>query len=360
MNKKQEVVALTAISGEVSPSALKMLIPSRKYRYTILEQAQSENLLRRINKNHIKAYLLTEQGKRALLQSNPERYQPFLTGNTQTNLQVSELKKRLRLHRISEVLAVLQSCKICLFRDEKDHTYTQYRSLSLNGRTFYLCKELGEISHINMKMQNSRAVGILLTQSDTFVLYNTGEYVMRWFPESEKTFRALLEVELGYHRGMEQCLVCNQRAILFGDDNALASRLLSSRGGYKRHSFSLDGSYDSFHFIPRTEKGISLFQILTTPKKRESLQQTLKDSFPEKRFGENFEYDAALDDNTAVLFAWDYDLQRLQHFCMGIFSRNLSGLIVAFDFQIEVYRNVYQERVQYKQLNWDAIMMWLL
>lgn len=79
------ILALTAISGELSPDALSHTNISKSYREKLLTKLKEEGLLKTHYRDRLRGYRLTGKGKQLLLAENPERFRFYLTGSSDTN-----------------------------------------------------------------------------------------------------------------------------------------------------------------------------------------------------------------------------------------------------------------------------------
>lgn len=343
-NTKQALVlSLTAASGELSPEALARILPRQPYRYKVLQALHGQKLLRTYARDRVKGYRLTRQAKRLLIRENPVRYELLFQGSAHTNAYVSDLPRRLRLHRISETLAMMQLGRVAFHRDAKAALFRlgvpSDEKLPLPA--FYLAKEVQALGDAAIKIRNARMVGVLLGEEQFYLVYNTGGTVMRWTPASELRAQVLLTEFFGrqllWHQydGKAAC------AILLGQDIALAEKLLLSRGGTKHQFFTLDDTFAHFHYLPNTPEGDTVLQLLIRPRLHTALNAALAKTMGPKSLGANFEYDATTADGSPVLFAWDFDMIRVQNFFLGIQARELHGIVVAFEFQAEALRHYF-------------------
>ena len=71
---------------------------------------------------------------------------------------------------------------------------------------------------------------------------------------------------------------------------------------------------------------------------------------PKQQLG-NFAFDALDEKGRPVLFAWDFDLVRIQSFQLGIRSRDLSGVAVAFDVQAPALQQCLGSEVEVRPLS---------
>lgn len=115
-------------------------------------------------------------------------------------------------------------------------------------------------------------MGILMAPQCVYVLYNTGNGVLKWEYRTEVRLNAFLQHYLqGYpYNGHPQI-----RAIMTGTDMEMAFRLFTSTGGYKKSLFMLDTSFEHFHYLPNTPEGEVLLKLLVHPEIMEKLDNLL-------------------------------------------------------------------------------------
>jgi hypothetical protein len=104
-----QLLELIAISGEFPAGALHRLTGANSYKEKLITGLKGEKLIRTHYKNKLRGYRLTTTAKRMLLEENYDRFSFFLEGNVETNLLKSEITRRLRLHRISEVYLTMHN-----------------------------------------------------------------------------------------------------------------------------------------------------------------------------------------------------------------------------------------------------------
>ena len=114
-----ELLALTAICGEVPCACADRLTSSKSYRKKVVTSLTHGKLLRIFSKDHLRGYRLGIRGKRLLRERAPERFQFYLSGRTDTNSIKSSPARRLRLHRIAQAYVTMLNAGAAIYRDEK-------------------------------------------------------------------------------------------------------------------------------------------------------------------------------------------------------------------------------------------------
>lgn len=348
------VLATTALCGELSPLAASRLVPSQSYRYHVLEDLTRAKLLRLYRRDKVKGYRLTRRAKDQLAEQCPDRYAALFRGCVRTNSYASELSRRLRMHRLGEVLAMMQRNEVRVFQDEKADLFGA-RILPQGDQlpAFYLAREVQTLGDAAIKIKNARMAGVLLAPGRFYLVYNTGSALMRWAPASELRARTLLSEFIGRRMGIASYTGQTAEAVLVGDSMELAPALLQSRGGGRRQLFYLDGTFAQMHYLPNTPQGDAILHLLIDTTAQNALRNALLGTLQPKAQSGNFAYDARDEQGRPVLLAWDFDLVRIQSFALGLGSRGISGAAIAFDFQADALRRIWGDRVTVRALSFE-------
>ena len=349
---RYHLLELTALCGEFPADQLYRLIPSSSYAEKVITQLKSEKLLRVHYRDKLRGYRLTKRSKEYLLQEAPKRFALYLTGNADTNQIRSEKSRRLRLHLRAEGYLTLFHAGIPVFPDEKPDLFLPgYKAGIWNVRSyplFYSAREIKRLGDDTTKIRNSRCMGIVLTSECVFAIYNTGNALMKWEYRTEIRVNAFLQQ---YLSGNPYPGIPKVRAIMLGRDMDMAYRLLTSTGGHKKAFFSLDTSYEHFHYVPNTPEGELLLKVLCSPIIKKKLNQLLRSDLlpPDRQLA--IEHDALTSEKDVVLFAYDFDMLRINKFntALKLFGRR--GVLIAFDFQLPVLKAFLGEDLQYSSID---------
>ena len=166
-----ELLALTAICGEVPCACADRLTSSKSYRKKVVTNLTHDKILRIFSKDHLRGYRLGIRGKRLLRERAPERFQFYLSGRTDTNSIKSSPARRLRLHRIAQAYVTMLNAGAAIYRDEKPPVFVPGGSspCRIESTAFYDSREMKELGLEMIKVHGSRMVGSLMTPSHTFV-----------------------------------------------------------------------------------------------------------------------------------------------------------------------------------------------
>jgi len=198
---------------------------------------------------------------------------------------------------------------------------------------FYFSREMKSVGEEHLKIRSSRASGILLTENELLLVYNTGANLMKWEYQTELRCKVLMTTRFCQDAATMLYPGGQARALMLGADMEMALTLLNSTGGHKRQFFRLDGTFERFYFAPNTPEGETQVKILCSSEIREELRQLLLSDLQPPQPGLRVEHDALRDDGVPVLLAYEFDMEHLRRFRDSLQMFGDFGLVVCFDFQ---------------------------
>ncbi len=348
------LLTLTALSGEFPSSLICRLPSTRGYQSKVVKSLKRRGLLRSYYRNHLSGLRLTATAKEMLLNSCPDWFGPYLTGPVETNQVKSEITRRLRLHRMAEVLVTMLNAGAAVFPWEKPHVFSSAPSsdLSVDRPAYYSSREVKEMGPQSAMIRGSRATGVLLADGGVFTVYNTGPSRMRWEYNAETRFMALMLTELCQRRLSQQFMDAALSAVVMGADMGLLETVMGIGDGASHNHFVIDGSYDHFYFLTNDHRGEAVLRLLIDPTLRSGLDTILSEDLMPPDSGSPIENDA-MDGSTPVLFGYTCDMPRLRRFEGALDIHGKSGLVVCFDFQEEALRRCLGPRVQLQCLDFE-------
>lgn len=187
------LLTLTALCGEYPISQISRLPGGPAYLESMVTSLRQSGLLHTFSKDGLRGLRLTSPAKRLLLADAPEWFSAYLTGSSEPNKLKSEIPRRLRLHRMAEILTIMHNADIPAFPWEKAPFSAASQSAAIPA--YYTSREVKEIGPQGAKIKSSRATGILLTDGGIFLTYNTAKVQMKWEYKAELRFKALLQTE---------------------------------------------------------------------------------------------------------------------------------------------------------------------
>ena len=350
------VLALTAMSGELPTALVSRLPASDTYKEYAVKQLKRDNLLRTFYRNGVRGLRLTTTAKRLLLECWPDQFLPYLSGSSETNQLKSEVVRRLRLHRMAEVLVTMLNADVSVLPWEKPALFapTPPAGLTdLDRPAYYSSREVKELGAQAVKIRGSRSTGVLLAGGNIFAVYNTGPGQMKWEYRAEMRLKALLEMELCQTRLPAQFKRTKQAAIVFASDMEQMPPLMGVGVDKRQSCFVLTSEFEPFCYLPSDHHGEVILQLLCAPGEQAVLDSILQKGFKPPRPGWVIENDA-IDGDTAVLFAYTCDMPRIRRFNAALEKMDWTGTLFCFDFQEKAMRQVCGPGVDIQCIDFDA------
>lgn len=321
---KEQILQLTAMSGEISERALDRLNGSRRYTDNCLSQLRQESMLVQYKRDNLTGHRLAPKGKHYLERRYPDRF-------TVVKRVRLDLLHRRRYMRSSEVLTMMYNLGIPIFADEKPNLYAPLADSSQSSQSYYTSYEVKNRGEESIKINNARFNGLLRCCTGDYLVYNTGASVIKWEAMSE--FRASELV--GHLLGSEI------RQLIIGDTMDTAWDLLTSDGGKEHQYFELDDLIPSILFIPNDAEGDFLLRMNCLTNSIQRLKYSVFQKMNLQSCPNSLDCDGYTDDKTAVLFACDMDLKRIRNLKIGAEAKFLKLIIICFDFQAELLSRYY-------------------
>ena len=350
------LLALTALSGEMPTAQVSRLPAADTYKEYAVKQLKRDNLLRTFYRNGVRGLRLTAAAKRLLRASWPDLFMPYLSGSIETNQLKSEVTRRLRLHRMAEVMVTMLNANVSTLPWEKPALFSSVPPgdmQAIERPTYYNSREIKELGPMAVKVRGSRSTGVLLTDSDIFVVYNTGSGQIKWEHKAEIRLKALLEMELCQARLPVQFMSATKAAVVFAADMSQMAPMMGV-GEDKRHNyFVLDGNFEHFYYLTNDHHGEIILQLLCYPDEAAVLDGVLSQDLAPPRLNWIMENDAMEGDDPA-LFAYTCDMPRIRRFDTALANSGLTGTLYCFDFQMDAMRQICGPCVRIKSIDFDA------
>jgi len=349
------LLTMIAMSGEF-PMALGRRFSSPTYADFVVKRLKHNGLIRTYYRNGLRGLRLTAQAKKLLAASNPARFTPLFIGNTMTNAPKYTLVHRLRLHRMAEVLVAMFNAGMSVFPWEKPVVFNftplaepPYIEQPAYYSSYELKRSIGEMAN---KIRGSRASGVLLTERDIFVVYNTGSSEMKWAYKAEVRLKALLQMELCQKRGPAQYADVKQSAILFGADMGRLLPMIGVDSDNNQNYFLSGQGFIHFYYLTCDHHGEVILQLLCDPDEKNRLDDLLAHGLSDPRPGWRVDNDA-MDGDSPVLFGYTCDMPRIKRFDARLSQHELPGTLICFDFQEKALRRLCGPNVSFQCIDFD-------
>ena len=267
----------------------------------------------------------------------------------------SELIRRLRLHRMAEVLIAMHNADVSVLPGQKPDVFSPTPPSAdtwIDQAAYYSSPEVKEIGPQRDKIRGSRATGVLLTEQDLFAVYNMGSAEMKWEYNSEARLRFLLKIDIGKQRLWGQYTDAEPGAIIFGANMDQMPALMGV-GCDRRHKyFALDGGCQHVHYLTNDHHGEVVLRLLSDPATKTMLNDILLEGFTEPQEDWLMPNDA-MDGEDPVLLGYTCDMPRIKQFSDALTLHKRNGLLYCFDFQEDALRKVCGPNVNIQGIDFE-------
>jgi hypothetical protein len=353
------ILSLIAISGELPKDQVYRLPGGSEYkRVKIIPSLKEKRFITTYYNDNLRGYRLTTNSKNMLLADNPERFESYLTGRTETNILKSEITRRLRLKSIAEAIVTMHNAGVAVYRDDKpDVFYPETdvkQTFSITTPAFYTSREVKNYGYNLAKIRGSRSVGVLVTESKAFVVYNTGNTHMKWNHNSESGTSVLIWTILRNERLPQYGTDYDRNwGLMLGDSMEQIYPFLTNKGGTKTRHFIFNSMYENFIYLPNDCNGEMVLRLICDTEKRRELNSMLSQDLDTDSRITYVENDGVNRNGEPVLFGYDFNMSRIARFNGNLEMHNKRGTIICFDFQADVLRRYCHDNVTIETIKTD-------
>lgn len=347
--REDTLLGLTALCGDLPVRLLPLLPGSTEWTRKTVSILRADKLVMRHHKNGIPSLRLTKKGRVLLGRVCPERFQPLFTEGYLARCRKSDPVSVERIHRTAAVYLLMFRAGVRLYPDEKPPFYQLGNTANLSVPAFYNSLEVKGQGPGSTRIKATRAVGLLMGTGYAALVYHTGAALLKWSSKAEQKL-------MGAVKGIlirQRIPLSEMEGLMIGANMGTALDLLQSEGGNRRQYFRPDGTFPAMRYLPCDENGIRQLQLLCRPAFYKRLAEVLRSrydvpgAFP-------FDSDAAID-GQPVLFAYDFDLERIKRFKTGLELFGKQGHAVCLDFQADCLERYLGRAVRLHLLDPAAI-----
>lgn len=269
---------------------------------------------------------------------------------------VRGVSRRLRLHRMAEVLVTMCNAGVGVFPWQKHAVFDPGPpdDIRIEWPMYYSSREVKEIGPQRDKIRGFRATDVLLTEEDVFAVYNTGGSEIKWACEAELWVKAFLKIDLCQYRLRNQYMNASPSAVIFGNDMRQMPILMGIGGDQRHKYFVVEGNYRHFYYLTSDHFGEVVLQLLCEPDKKAILDSILMEGLSEVWQYGLMESDA-MDGGSLVLFVCTCDMLRIKRFVRGLDAHKHRGILCCFDFQEETLRQICGRSVDIQCIDFEKL-----
>jgi len=228
---------------------------------------------------------------------------------------------------------------------------------------FYSSREQKLMGIRANSIRRSISIGVLLTPSHVYSIYNTGDSIKLWPEEAEYRYKAFAQQEICRTLLPHQYSKGEVGGILVGSGMEILRRHLElkpPRESELTHPVLriLKEVYQPMYFITNDKYGEAQLKLLSHPHRLEALHSGIRGKkFHQPNSRMDIEHDAVTEDGLPVLFCCIIDIPRLVRFRTGISQGGgKRGQVVCFAHQEEVLRGYLGERVEVSTIPSDKFL----
>lgn len=347
------ILEIIAVSGEVLKSDL-MNISEFKNKYikqTICD-LKKDNLIKESTIDNMKTLRLASKGKMFLTQLYHERYNDLFSGGRQSNKVRSSPQRRKRALNLAQVIILLRQTDVKIFRDEKLLLYDDYCPCAdCVDSEFYTSMELKELFVEFNKSRGSRALGILITKSYVYLVYNTGKNPMKWQGNTELKFRVTVEKEIirKIFKNTKEI-----RWLLIGTEEDMPQTLYKTYNTGKEKCISIDFDNVEKCFVKFQCEAISAVKLISDEELYKRTAEYICEQYGLRK-NDKTKYEYIDEDNSPVFFAFDYKLKEINDFILRTARNSQGGNIVCFEHQVPYLSMYYGNEIGVYKIRDDIL-----
>ena len=311
--------------------------------YEAIESLIADGYVKRYRKDKIGSLRLTKKGQSYLESVNKERFGEAVL--SKRKYSKSELKKRIRIHRIAATYLMMKNSGIKIYKDQKPKLFSEDERniIEIKEPVFYSSGEIKSFGIECTKIKFTRAVGVMLIEADNgFIVYNAENTLMKWSSQAEQKLHGVISGILLKN----SIQIDNFSAIMMGNNMDSAKKQLLSKGGPRNCYFKLDNTFNEFYFVPETRDGEFLLRLLSSVHERKFLKEKVLDLFNIDNNSAPFVSDGVDSKERMTLLAYTFDMERIRKFKSAIEMFEEPALVICFDFQRKVLEGYFGNLAQ--------------
>lgn len=332
---KQRILEIIAASGEVYRNDLMSVSTNSKdYIRQNLSELKADNLIKESSFEGERTLRLTNVGKKYLTEMLPRRYADYFKGIGVTNKPRSNPQRRQRILRTAQAIILFRQTGVKIFPDEKVLLYSDSVLKSPDNTDnidseFYSSMELKELLIEFKKSRGSRAIGILITKSCVYIVYNTGKEPMKWQMNTELKFRLTVEKEI------VRKVFGNKKKVkwlVIGEGTNMPDKLFDKNDSGKNQYMSIHADATEKNFIRFNRCSLPIVKLITDEEHYIKIKQRIREEYGFETRGTS-RFNEVDEDGNPIIFALDFDMRLVNDFISHLYASKRQGNIVCFGIQ---------------------------
>ena len=342
LNKKERILTITALSGEFPYSCFGRLNVDIYYARRLRTMLHKDGFTRTQWKDGLKGLVLTNKGLFDIKEQNPTRYKYIDTRNR------PEESRRYRRHLFAMTYCSLINADIEFLPDKKPFVFSRSRqsqsydaprpliknSLLTDEPVFYSSVEIKyELEDYVQQIRNSAMMGLILTRTDCYLLYNihNNRYPLGFATEN----KAGILTQNGEFINVKPDRSSHAIMLVDGFETATEMIIGNRKKKIRPSSVILNQAFRHIYIVPETPDGDMQLFVMCHKDYSDSVDEAFKENFKDGTVDFATINDGFDDEGHPVLNACSCEITRLFKFKQGLLVNNLTGRILCYDFQMD-------------------------
>ena len=342
LNQKEKLLTITALSGEFPYSCFGRLNFDENYARRLRSMLYKDGSIRSQWKDGLKGLVLTFEYLTAAKEKKTTRYKYVEVKSRQ------ETSRRYRKHLFALTYCSLINADIEFLPDKKPFVFSRSRqsqsynaprpliknSLLTDEPIFYSSREIKyELEDYVQQIRNSAMMGLILTRTDCYLLYNihNNRYPLGFATEN----KAGILTQNGEFINVKP--EKSSHAIMLVDKFETAAEMIlgNKKNKIKPTSIIRDRAFRHIYIVPETPDGdIQLF-VMCHKDYSDSVDEAFRENYKEGTVDFATINDGFDDEGHPVLNGCSCEITRLFRFKQGLLVNDLTGRILCYDFQMD-------------------------
>ncbi len=354
-----KIVSLIGLAGEVQTEDLYRLKHGKEYIRKTICRLNSDDYIKVCKYDGIKCLRLTTKCKNYLKQNYPERFSDCFIGASSTNKIRNDIHRRTRYHRLGKILVLLYLADVKIFADEKSLAkntlgFTRadgadFADYSADKKTaeFYTSAEL-KAEGLFMNARTSRALGIIYSHPDVYIIYNIADGIFKWENKTEESF--FYRAKQTFLWEMLKNHYQSPKLIFAGNNMNTVKYILEAKNTGIKKIFGGKSNYDEIFFMDTSTDGEKQLKYLINGIYREDINRRINENFSAD--GRYSRYYSKTPDGTIVVNCTACNIPAMEYVKEISLKNGETAYVIYFQFQetcLEVYFGT-DENVKYFKL----------
>ena len=284
-----KIVSLIGLAGEVQTEELYKLKYGKEYIRKTISKLITKKYIKVYKFNNKKYLRLTVSCKRYLKEYHSDRFENMFDGASRTNKVRSDEHRRIRNHRLAEILILLDLADIKIFADEKSlmektlgferrngTDLTDYCA-EKNTAEFYTADEL-KAAGLFKNARTSRAMGVIFSYPEVYIIYNFGDEVLEMENKTEESFYSKAKMAF-YFEMQGKHYYEFPRLIYVGNSMDLANKIMNARKGAVEKIFNSWTDYPHVLFIDASNHAPEQLKYIINATRRDEIKNVIYNNF---------------------------------------------------------------------------------